>query len=171
GRLRDLPKKPVVKECLIEEEVFTEEIRITTNCIGTPHIVKVTYFPNWRVEGADAIYLVSPSFMLVYPELEDVRIYYGRTFIDNLGIILTAFGLIILFFERKIGLKVATWVPKSKLIEMLKIIELRKREFLLVGIASLIGIFIIFYGSQQESSLRDDNFGMPGRWKIYNLRF
>jgi hypothetical protein len=175
GRLRDLPKKPVVKECLIEEEVFTEEIRITTNCIGTPHIVKVTYFPNWRVEGADAIYLVSPSFMLVYPELEDVRIYYGRTFIDNLGIILTAFGLIILFFERKIGLKVATWVPKSKLIEMLKIIELRKREFLLVGIASLIGIFIIFYGSQQESSLRDDNFGMElalaaGKYTICDSR-
>ncbi len=93
----DLKRIKVDNNCIIGEEFYNEEIKFRTNCIGKPHIVKVSYFPNWHVEGAEKIYLVSPSFMLVYPDQEDVRLYYSDTMINSIGKILTIVGLIIIF--------------------------------------------------------------------------
>src|SRR4029453_1855563 len=36
-----------------------------TDRIGEPHIVKVSWFPNWRVEGAEGPWLLSPGLMVV----------------------------------------------------------------------------------------------------------
>jgi hypothetical protein len=96
--LDEISKIPIGNNCSIQESFRAEEIRIRTNCIGKPHIIKVSYFPNWQVEGADKIYLVSPSFMLVFPQQENVRIYYGNTFADILGEILSYFGVGIILF-------------------------------------------------------------------------
>jgi len=82
-------------DCDIEERVLEEEVRFKTNCVGKPHIIKVSYFPNWKVEGADKIYLVSPAFMLVYPTQENVRLYYGETPVDTVGNLLTILGIVI----------------------------------------------------------------------------
>jgi hypothetical protein len=38
--------------------------------------------------------MVTPCFMLVYPEQEEVELYYGYTFSDNLGRILSILGLV-----------------------------------------------------------------------------
>ena len=65
-----------VKSCNAESELFNEEIKIKTDCINKPLLIKVSYHPNWKAEGADKIYLVSPSFMLIYPQKENVRLYY-----------------------------------------------------------------------------------------------
>jgi uncharacterized membrane protein len=94
--IRDLSELTRIKldnNCTINETVLNEEIRFTTSCVGKPHIIKMSYFPNWQVEGADRVYLVSPSFMLVYPEKENVRIYYGTTAVNILGIIFSSIGL------------------------------------------------------------------------------
>ncbi|MDD5594466.1 MAG: hypothetical protein PHG97_06990, partial [Candidatus Margulisbacteria bacterium] len=64
---------------------------------------KVSYHPNWQVEGADKIYLVSPSFMLVYPAQTHVRLFFGRTIYNYLGELMSLSGLIIfgfLFFRK-----------------------------------------------------------------------
>ncbi|MAG50785.1 hypothetical protein CL621_04075 [archaeon] len=84
------------KNCIVNDLLKEEEIEFTTNCIGKPHLIKVSYFPNWKVEGAKRIYLASPSFMLVYPEKENVRLYYGNTAIDYISSLLASFGLFIL---------------------------------------------------------------------------
>lgn len=54
-------------------------IRFSTNRVGVPHLVKVSYFPNWRVEGANGVYPVSPHFMLVIPRQATVTLSYGRS--------------------------------------------------------------------------------------------
>jgi uncharacterized membrane protein len=103
--LNRIPKVPIESNCNIQENVQSEEIKIKTNCVGKPHIIKVSYYPNWKVEGAEKIYLVSPSFMLIYPQQENVRIYYGKTFADIFGEVLTYLGiilLIILFLRQKV---------------------------------------------------------------------
>ena len=41
--------------------------RIHTSRPGHPLLVKVSYHPRWRAEGADGPYLVSPGLMLVVP--------------------------------------------------------------------------------------------------------
>jgi hypothetical protein len=95
--LSELNAKKLDNNCSINETVLNEEVRFTTNCVGKPHIIKISYFPNWHVEGADKIYLVSPSFMLVYPEKENVRLFYGDTSITIIGKILTISGILIIF--------------------------------------------------------------------------
>ncbi|MGR3309320.1 MAG: 6-pyruvoyl-tetrahydropterin synthase-related protein [Candidatus Brocadiales bacterium] len=79
----------------ITETITPFEIKFVTPYKGVPHIIKVSYFPNWKVSGADRIYPVSPSFMLVIPNQNEVTLTYGRTSFDILGIIFTFTGLVI----------------------------------------------------------------------------
>jgi len=80
--------------CIRSEEVSNEGIRFKTKAIGYPHIVKMSWFPNWKVRGARGVYRVSPGFMLVYPEQETVELYYGTTGSDRVGYGLTVLGLL-----------------------------------------------------------------------------
>lgn len=80
---------PIVSQQFEEERILFE-----TTAIGLPHIIKCTYFPNWKVRGADKVYMVSPCFMLVYPTESKVELYYGYTLSDNAGRILTLVGIL-----------------------------------------------------------------------------
>jgi hypothetical protein len=79
---------------VLSETVTATHIRFTTDAIGLPHLIKCTYYPNWKVTGAKAIHLVSPAFMLVYPEQPVVELSYGRTASDIIGICFTIAGWI-----------------------------------------------------------------------------
>ena len=91
----NVPEKPAA-EPILYEEVLPDRIRFTTTAIGRPHIIKCTYFPNWKVRGADRIYLVTPGFMLVYPSRADVELYYGYVPADLIGYALTSAGWMML---------------------------------------------------------------------------
>jgi hypothetical protein len=80
---------------VLYERVERGRIRFTTDAIGQPHIIKCTYFPNWRVHGADHIYMVTPHFMLVYPTQTEVELTYGETLVDAVGRGLTLLGAIL----------------------------------------------------------------------------
>jgi hypothetical protein len=80
----------------IKEIIRPEEIIIETANIGRPHLISVSYHPNWHVDGADTIYLTSPSFMLIYPTKEKVRLYFGPSFPNYLGLALSFIGLFII---------------------------------------------------------------------------
>jgi hypothetical protein len=79
------------------EKITAEGLSFDTTAIGQPHWVKISYFPNWHVKGAEGPYLVSPSLMMVIPTQSHVELYYGRTNANNLGQALTgaAFALLI----------------------------------------------------------------------------
>ena len=69
--LKNVPENPVTgKGEIIYEKVEREKIEFYTTGIGQPHLIKVSYFPNWKVTGAQGPYLVSPSLMLVIPDTE-----------------------------------------------------------------------------------------------------
>jgi hypothetical protein len=72
------------------------QIRFTTNKVGIPHLIKVSYFPNWSAEGANGVYPVSPHLMLVIPREKTVILKYGNSWFEIVGIIITAGGIIIL---------------------------------------------------------------------------
>jgi len=97
--LDEIPKISLENNCSIKENFKIDEITIHTSCVGKPHIIKVSYYPNWQVEGAEKIYLVSPSFMLIIPKQENVRIYYGKTVVDIFGEMLTYLGIGIILFR------------------------------------------------------------------------
>jgi len=89
----ELPREPIDAGCQVDEHLDHMDIEFTTSCPGRPHIVKVAWFPNWHVEGASRIYLVSPGFMLVYPDGPHVRLTYRRVASDWIGLAMTAVGV------------------------------------------------------------------------------
>jgi hypothetical protein len=83
------PERPLPSGVEVKAAVEPECIRITTSRPGHPLLVKVSYHPRWRAEGADGPYLASPGFMLVVPRQRDVRLVYAaRTWSDDLGLAL-----------------------------------------------------------------------------------
>ena len=89
-------------QCKIENILLeNEKIEFDTDCIGKPHIIKVSYFPNWKVKGADKIYMISPGFMLVYPKENHIKLYYGKILPDIIGTIFSFLGIIILLLFSK----------------------------------------------------------------------
>jgi hypothetical protein len=61
--------------------------------VGTPVLVKVSYFPNWHSSGAAGPWRVSPNLMVVVPTSHEVTLTYGRSTADNLGQLATLVGL------------------------------------------------------------------------------
>ncbi len=62
--------------------------------VGVPVLVKMSYFPNWRVTGADGPYRVAPNFMVVVPNDTHVELSYGRTGVEYLSYALTLLGVV-----------------------------------------------------------------------------
>jgi hypothetical protein len=90
------PKAPLGESGeVISETIENDRITFETTAIGQPHVVKVSYFPNWKVEGADGPYVVSPSFMMVIPRQREVVLSYGSTLSNTVGKILTFLGWVI----------------------------------------------------------------------------
>ena len=72
------------------------QIRFATNKIGIPHLIKVSYFPNWEVEGANGVYPVSPHLMMVIPRKNTVILTYQRSIWERIGLLITCSGIVIL---------------------------------------------------------------------------
>jgi hypothetical protein len=90
----------------IVTDVVAEDHRIsfTTTAVGVPHLVKVSYFPNWTAEGADGPYRAAPSLMVVVPTSEKVELEFKNTNAENLGMALTltaAVGLGVYGYQRR----------------------------------------------------------------------
>lgn len=90
-----LPRIPSNAACSATAEIREEEIDIKTDCINKPLLVRVSYHPKWKVDGADGIYLVSPSLMLIYPQQEKVRMRFSATWPDYVGSVLTIIAVVI----------------------------------------------------------------------------
>ncbi|MEL0074873.1 MAG: hypothetical protein VW708_01995, partial [Ilumatobacter sp.] len=69
---------------------------------GVPVLIRMSYFPNWDVTGADGPYRVAPNSMVVVPTAEQVTLTYGRSAVDiaTLAATLTGIGLCV-FWRRR----------------------------------------------------------------------
>jgi 6-pyruvoyl-tetrahydropterin synthase related domain len=91
------PVEPIQTEGHVtSEEPGNETFSFDTTAVGQPHWVKISYFPNWHVEGAKGPYLVSPSFMMVIPTQSHVTLTYGRTMANTVGQVLEVCAWILL---------------------------------------------------------------------------
>jgi hypothetical protein len=80
----------------VVSDVVSDDHRIsfTTSAVGVPHLVKVSYFPNWSAEGAEGPYRAAPSLMVVVPTSEDVVLEFKNTYAENIGMALTLVALV-----------------------------------------------------------------------------
>ena len=68
-------------------------ISFSVDRVGSPVLVRTSYFPNWSVSGADGPWRVTPNLMVVVPTDTDVRLSYGRSAVEWLAMALTLVGL------------------------------------------------------------------------------
>ena len=79
-------------------EILDESISFRTTAVGVPHLVRLSYFPNWLAVGAEGPYRVSPAFMMVVPREEEVRLAYVDSNVEWIGRALTLLGLVLALF-------------------------------------------------------------------------
>jgi hypothetical protein len=97
GTGEPLPRKPLDHGGeSFEANIDDDSISFTTDAIGEPHWIKTSYFPNWKVEGAEGPYVASPTMMMVIPTQAEVKLYYARTWAEWLGLALTLSGMALL---------------------------------------------------------------------------
>lgn len=71
--------------------------------VGVPVMVKVSYFPNWQVDGAKGVYRVAPNFMVVVPTSTHVHLHYDMSTLDKGSYALTLAGVGMLAWLRRRG--------------------------------------------------------------------
>ncbi|MFI5036050.1 MAG: hypothetical protein ACHQFZ_07595 [Acidimicrobiales bacterium] len=59
--------------------VRTQSLSFHVTRLGTPVLVKVSYYPRWHVSGGRGPYRVSPNLMVVVPTAHQVTLTYGST--------------------------------------------------------------------------------------------
>ena len=69
------------------------DISFDVDQIGSPVLVKASYFPSWKASGAKGPYRVTPNLMVVIPTSTHVELHYGFTPADGLGHLLTLGGI------------------------------------------------------------------------------
>ena len=74
-------------------EVETDTVSFRVDQVGVPVLVKVSYFPNWTVDGAEGPYRVTPNFMVVVPTENEVTLSFGRSSVEWVGLLATLLGL------------------------------------------------------------------------------
>ncbi len=73
-------------------------ISFSVDRIGSPVLVRTSYFPNWSVSGADGPYRVTPNFMVVVPTSTEVRLTYGRSLVEWFATLLALAGIVAAFW-------------------------------------------------------------------------
>jgi hypothetical protein len=92
----DPPVRPVRTTRVSAVEQSDSSVSFHVSRVGTPVLVKVSYFPNWHASGADGPWRVTPNLMVVVPTSHEVTLSYGRSAADTLGQALTLLGLVVL---------------------------------------------------------------------------
>ena len=80
-----------------------QDITFDVSQIGVPVLVKVSYFPNWEVDGAEGPYRIAPNSMVVVPTSTHVRLHYEPQPLDRIAYLLTFLGIALMIFWRMRG--------------------------------------------------------------------
>ena len=93
-----LPQNPVTETTVVSNiTTETDRIAFTVDQIGTPVLVRTSFFPAWEARGAEGPYRVAPNFMVVVPTETDVELVFVRTTTDLVALLLTAIGIAAMF--------------------------------------------------------------------------
>jgi len=76
-----------------EVEMGDQSLSFRVDRPGVPVLVKVSYFPNWSVEGGDGPWRIGPNMMVVVPTDEVVTMRYEQSKRDYVFYFLTIVGL------------------------------------------------------------------------------
>ena len=100
-------------------KVNDESVSFSVDKVGVPVLVKVSYFPNWTVAGADKIYRAAPNMMVVVPNSTNVTLSYQPSGLDRSSYLLTfiGIGLVVLLARRRFRYGTAMPPRRSVILE------------------------------------------------------
>ena len=82
-------------------EMGQSDVSFSVDKIGVPVLVRVSYFPNWKVDGATGPFRVAPNMMVVIPTSNTVKLHYGSSSRDYVAYLLTFVGIGLLVRRRR----------------------------------------------------------------------
>ena len=95
---------PLPEVTVSDVEIRQQSVEFSVDEVGVPVIVKVSYFPNWQVEGAEGPYRAGANHMIVVPTSTEVTLTYdSRSALDWFFYLLTAIGIGLCFVWRRLG--------------------------------------------------------------------
>ena len=92
------PTRPLDPATVTNIATGTDTIDFDVDHVGTPVLVKASYFPNWKVDGAQGPFRVTPNLMVVVPTSKHVHLHYGNTSVEYIAYLLTLFGVALAIF-------------------------------------------------------------------------
>lgn len=72
----------------------TDSLSFHVSRTGVPVVVRISYFPNWHVQGAEGPWRAEPDLMVVVPTSRHVTLSYGSTPEGEVGLALGLIGLV-----------------------------------------------------------------------------
>jgi hypothetical protein len=87
-------------------KITSNTISFTTDRPNELHQIKVSYFPNWKIVNGEGPYRISPSFMAVVPNSENVELTFIKTQKESNSFYIALFSLLLfvgLSQKRKTG--------------------------------------------------------------------
>ena len=85
--------RPLLSVLVSDVKIGEQSVSFSVDRIGVPILVRVSYFPNWRVEGADGPYRVAPNMMVVVPMQKSVSMEFVSSNMDRFAYVLTLIGV------------------------------------------------------------------------------
>ncbi|MDC3226516.1 hypothetical protein OBA39_00210 [Acidimicrobiaceae bacterium] len=88
--------------------ITNNKISFFTNSPGELHLIKVSYFPNWKITNGKGPFRTSPSFMSVIPDNKYVEITFEKTIVEKNSFYFSIFSLLlslIIFIRLKQNVK------------------------------------------------------------------
>lgn len=95
--------RPLPQVTVSDVEVGDSSVRFRVDRPGVPVLVRVSYFPGWKVSGGQGPYRVAPNLMVVIPDDTTVELSYGGRGIDIAAMAITVGGLAALVVQRRRG--------------------------------------------------------------------
>jgi hypothetical protein len=101
-----VPEEPIVPVTFAPAVVTNvvqgrSSVSFTVDKVGTPILVRTSYFPNWDASGAKGPYRVAPNMMVVVPTTNNVTLNFGWSFLDVFAYVLTIAGVVVLVRWRR----------------------------------------------------------------------
>jgi len=103
-----LPTQPIdvvnIEPIVVSDvEQGRSSVSFSVDKIGTPVLVRTSYFPNWNVSGAEGPYRVAPNMMVVIPTQTVVKLSFGWSLLDVFAYVLSIVGIVVLVRWRRSG--------------------------------------------------------------------
>lgn len=96
GQRAFVPSRNITSACNPKLKKLFHTLELETSCPGKPHLIKYSYFPKWKSNDNQKVYLATNGFMALVPKEKKTLLVHSYNIEDYIGISITAASVLIL---------------------------------------------------------------------------